>query len=66
MYGHLLVKRSQSPEGKYPKVYAFSTFFYTTLRDQGYSRVQRWTKKVCFFIFICFSFLISFNEFHFK
>ncbi|KAG5519213.1 hypothetical protein PMAC_002301 [Pneumocystis sp. 'macacae'] len=28
-----------------PKVYAFNTFFYTTLEKKGYKGVQRWTKR---------------------
>ncbi|KAG5439263.1 hypothetical protein PCANB_001562 [Pneumocystis canis] len=32
-----------SPKG--PKVYAFNTFFYTTLEKKGYQGVRRWTKR---------------------
>ncbi|VDD90513.1 unnamed protein product [Enterobius vermicularis] len=32
-----------------PKVYAFTTFFYTNLAQHGYNKVKRWTKKVDIF-----------------
>lgn len=34
---------------KYPDVYCFETFFYTTLVQFGYARVERWTKRVNIF-----------------
>ncbi|KAG4306220.1 hypothetical protein PORY_000208 [Pneumocystis oryctolagi] len=43
-YIALISERAKaSPEG--PKVYAFNTFFYTTLEKKGYRGVQRWTKR---------------------
>ncbi|CCJ30538.1 unnamed protein product [Pneumocystis jirovecii] len=43
-YIALISERAKaSPEG--PKVYAFNTFFYTTLEKKGYQGVQRWTKR---------------------
>ncbi|KAJ3135410.1 SUMO1 sentrin specific peptidase 1 [Physocladia obscura] len=45
-YGQLLMERSnRNPTGLYPKIHFFNTFFYTTLRDHGYDRVKRWSKK---------------------
>uniref|UniRef100_A0A0N5AY07 ULP_PROTEASE domain-containing protein n=1 Tax=Syphacia muris TaxID=451379 RepID=A0A0N5AY07_9BILA len=32
-----------------PKVYAFSTFFYTSLEQSGYLKVKRWTRKIDIF-----------------
>uniref|UniRef100_A0AC34R3U0 Ubiquitin-like protease family profile domain-containing protein n=1 Tax=Panagrolaimus sp. JU765 TaxID=591449 RepID=A0AC34R3U0_9BILA len=44
-YLDLVCKRSKS-DPDLPKVYAFQTFFYTTLCQRGYGDVKRWTKKV--------------------
>ncbi|XP_023321487.1 sentrin-specific protease 1 [Eurytemora carolleeae] len=34
---------------KFCQVYAFSTFFYSTYKDKGYSSIRRWTKKTDIF-----------------
>jgi sentrin-specific protease 1 len=44
-YVNLLMERSEKEEG-WPKIHCFNTFFYPTLRDSGYQKVRRWTKKV--------------------
>ena len=36
--------RSEGPD--FPKVFAFSTFFYPKLIDGGHASVKRWSKKV--------------------
>jgi sentrin-specific protease 1 len=46
-YLKLLVERGGTE--KFPKVYAFTTFFYSTYRDKGYKRIARWTKNVDIF-----------------
>lgn len=46
-YMHLLVMRGQ--QKGYKKVYAFNTFFYPKVRENGYSSVRRWTRKVDIF-----------------
>ncbi|KAI8324382.1 Senp1 covalent complex with sumo-2 [Martensiomyces pterosporus] len=47
-YMQLIVSRSEQNPAL-PKVHAFNTFFYSTLRDQGYARVRRWTRRVNLF-----------------
>ncbi|CAB0005740.1 unnamed protein product [Nesidiocoris tenuis] len=47
-YMEMIAERSQN-NSKYPKVYAFNTFFYSTLSSSGYQRVRRFTKKVDIF-----------------
>ncbi|EMR11295.1 hypothetical protein PNEG_00324 [Pneumocystis murina B123] len=43
-YIALISERAKAtPKG--PKVYAFNTFFYTTLEKNGYQGVRRWTKR---------------------
>ncbi|KTW30821.1 hypothetical protein T552_00532 [Pneumocystis carinii B80] len=43
-YIALISERAKTtPKG--PKVYAFNTFFYTTLEKKGYQGVRRWTKR---------------------
>jgi len=53
-YMGMIVKRSEGPD--YPKVWAFSTFFYPKLIDGGHASVKRWSKKVdlfsCSLIFV--------------
>jgi len=44
-YLQMIVSRGAREDNKYPKVYAYNTFFYSTYKDNGYSRVRRWTKK---------------------
>ncbi|RUP45318.1 hypothetical protein BC936DRAFT_148315 [Jimgerdemannia flammicorona] len=48
-YMILINERSKSQEGKYPKVHCFNTFFYSNLRDYGFQKVKRWTKKIDLF-----------------
>lgn len=45
---NMLMQRSQE-DTKYPKVYAFNTFFYPRLESGGHAAVRRWTKKVDIF-----------------
>ncbi|XP_063877113.1 uncharacterized protein LOC135109616 isoform X4 [Scylla paramamosain] len=47
-YMNLLMERSQKND-RYPRVYAFNTFFYPKLSKSGYHSVRRWTKKVDLF-----------------
>lgn len=44
-YMNLLIERSRAT-GKLPSVYAFNTFFYPKLSEQGHSSLRRWTRKV--------------------
>lgn len=46
-YMQMIVARGGTE--KFPKVHAFSTFFYSTYRDNGYARIKRWTKKLDIF-----------------
>jgi len=46
-YMGMIVKRSEGPD--FPKVFAFSTFFYPKLIDGGHASVKRWSKKVDLF-----------------
>ncbi|KAJ2726071.1 SUMO1 sentrin specific peptidase 1 [Coemansia sp. Benny D115] len=46
-YMQLIIARS-SDEGM-PSVHAFNTFFFSTLRDNGYQRVRKWTRRVKLF-----------------
>eukprot|EP00128_Syssomonas_multiformis_P015255 Colp12_sorted_trinity150504_noHs@5904 len=45
-YMFLLVERAKQAERK---VHCFKTHFYSTLRDNGYDKVRRWTKKTDIF-----------------
>ncbi|KAJ2785734.1 hypothetical protein GGI15_001826 [Coemansia interrupta] len=47
-YMQLIISRSDKVSGL-PSVHAFNTFFYSTLRDSGYARVRRWTRRVKLF-----------------
>ncbi|KAJ2747298.1 SUMO1 sentrin specific peptidase 1 [Coemansia sp. BCRC 34301] len=47
-YMQLIMSRSEK-NCKLPRVHAFNTFFYSTLRDQGYVRVKRWTRRIKLF-----------------
>ncbi|KAJ2505176.1 SUMO1 sentrin specific peptidase 1 [Coemansia sp. RSA 2052] len=47
-YMQLIMSRSEK-NPKLPRVHAFNTFFYSTLRDQGYARVKRWTRRIKLF-----------------
>ncbi|KAJ2792131.1 hypothetical protein H4R21_006206, partial [Coemansia helicoidea] len=43
-YMQLIMERAaQTPA--LPRVHAFNTFFYSTLRESGYARVRRWTRR---------------------
>ena len=44
-YLNLICKRAEA-ESDLPSVYAFQTFFYSTLSQRGYAGVKRWTRKV--------------------
>ena len=44
-YCNLIAERAESNPDKYPKVHVFNTFFYSTLKESGYGRVRRWTRK---------------------
>lgn len=44
-YFELLSDRASKTEG-IPSIHCFNTFFCSTLRDQGYNKVRRWTKRV--------------------
>jgi len=50
-YMQMIVARSEGNKENFRPVYAFSTFFYPRLMDDGYSAVRRWTKKVDLFSF---------------
>ncbi|KAI8877101.1 cysteine proteinase [Backusella circina FSU 941] len=44
-YMVLLGDRAESNQAL-PRIHCFNTFFCSTLREQGYQKVRRWTKKV--------------------
>lgn len=44
-YFELLSDRAATTESL-PKIHCFNTFFCSTLRDQGFDKVKRWTKRV--------------------
>uniref|UniRef100_A0A8C9EU86 SUMO specific peptidase 2 n=1 Tax=Pavo cristatus TaxID=9049 RepID=A0A8C9EU86_PAVCR len=46
-YMNLLMERGKKEQ--YPRVYAFSTFFYPRLLSEGYRAVKRWTRNVNLF-----------------
>lgn len=46
-YMNLLMERGK--KDNYPRVYAFSTFFYPKLLSEGYRAVKRWTRNVNLF-----------------
>jgi len=50
-YGNLIMERSKNTTNKYPPVYFFNTFFFTTLSDYGYRSVRRWTRKFDIFLY---------------
>ncbi|KAI8328623.1 hypothetical protein BC941DRAFT_444516 [Chlamydoabsidia padenii] len=47
-YMVLLMDRTNN-KSSLPTIHCFNTFFCSTLRDQGYDKVKRWTKKVDIF-----------------
>jgi len=49
-YMHLIKQRSLE-NSDLPKVYPFSTYFFTALDSNGYTRVSRWTSTVDIFSF---------------
>ncbi|EFO98019.1 CRE-ULP-1 protein [Caenorhabditis remanei] len=44
-YLQMIVDRCQKDQ-KYPKIYAFNSFFYTNITTKGYASVKRWTRKI--------------------
>lgn len=46
-YMNLIIERGKNP--KFPKAFAFNTFFYPKLIENGYSSLRRWTKRVDIF-----------------
>ncbi|KAL7747467.1 hypothetical protein RI367_007223 [Sorochytrium milnesiophthora] len=48
-YGNMIMQRAAQNPDKYPDLHYFNSFFYSSLRDQGYQKVRRWTKKVDIF-----------------
>ena len=48
-YMQMIVSRAAESQERLPATYAFTTFFYSTLIDRGYTAVRRWTKKVDLF-----------------
>lgn len=49
-YFELLSER-QTAQKDLPSIYCFSSFFCSTLRDQGFAKVKRWTKRVGFLLY---------------
>jgi sentrin-specific protease 1 len=45
----LMDRAATSTSDTLPSIHCFNTFFCSTLRDQGYDKVKRWTKKVDIF-----------------
>ncbi|TPX41070.1 hypothetical protein SeMB42_g05747 [Synchytrium endobioticum] len=45
-YGSMIMHRSKSCNGKYPRVHFFNSFFYEFLETDGYNKVKGWSKKV--------------------
>ncbi|ORZ00711.1 hypothetical protein BCR43DRAFT_434015 [Syncephalastrum racemosum] len=45
-YMQLIADRADANVGRLPSVHCYSTFFCSTLRDSGYAKVRRWTKRV--------------------
>lgn len=50
IYLSMICERSKA-DISLPKVYAFTTFFYSSLVSKGYAGVKRWTRKVDIFSF---------------
>ncbi|KAI8373965.1 hypothetical protein EDC96DRAFT_437821 [Choanephora cucurbitarum] len=44
-YFELIAERANKID-QLPQIHCFNTFFCSTLRDQGYAKVRRWTKRV--------------------
>jgi Ulp1 family protease len=44
-YFELLSDRAEREESL-PSIHCFSSFFCSTLRDQGFAKIKRWTKRV--------------------
>jgi sentrin-specific protease 1 len=41
------ISKQDTPEkNTFPTIHCFNTFFCSTLRDQGFAKVKRWTKRV--------------------
>ncbi|KAJ2239544.1 SUMO1 sentrin specific peptidase 1, partial [Coemansia sp. RSA 475] len=47
-YMQLIIDRSRQMPAL-PKIHAFNTFFFSTLSDNGYARVRRWTRRIKLF-----------------
>ena len=45
-YMQLIADRAGANADRLPSVHCYSTFFCSTLRDSGYTKVRRWTKRV--------------------
>ncbi|KAI9027660.1 hypothetical protein CLU79DRAFT_697775 [Phycomyces nitens] len=48
-YMEMLSDRSKANPKEYLDIHCFSTFFYSTLSESGYKKVQRWTKRIDIF-----------------
>lgn len=48
-YMELISDRANSENSNLPSVHCFNTFFCSTLREHGYAKVRRWTKRVDIF-----------------
>lgn len=47
-----LLSDRASKDDTLPSIHCFNTFFCSTLREQGYAKVKRWTKRVSFYFFL--------------
>ncbi|ORX99114.1 cysteine proteinase [Basidiobolus meristosporus CBS 931.73] len=48
-YGALIMERANNQPEKYPAIHFFNTFFYPLLAEYGYTKVERWTRKIDLF-----------------
>ncbi|KAI9295925.1 cysteine proteinase [Neoconidiobolus thromboides FSU 785] len=48
-YLELIVENSEKQESKQLTIHRFTTYFFTTLVEQGYKKVARWTRKTDIF-----------------
>lgn len=48
-YMELISHRANDENSGLPSVHCFNTFFCSTLREHGYAKVRRWTKRVDIF-----------------
>ncbi|KAH7727498.1 Ulp1 protease [Aphelenchoides avenae] len=49
-YTSLICERAKNDDSL-PKVYAFNTFFFSTIQQRGFAGVKRWTRKIDVFSF---------------